>query len=164
MEPPVSVVVARLVTLLLLSAALSIAGESFAQTDPHLGKWSLSVGRSVYQPGPPPRGQIRTYSRDGVGLKAVIETVQPLGAKTLVEYTARFDGKDYAISGNSDVDTIALTRIDEWTFDATLKRRGKVMITVRNTVSKDGRTMTVTAKGITTRGQPTSSVAIFTRQ
>ena len=164
MKPPVSAVVARLVTLLLLSAALSMARESFAQTDVHLGKWSLSVGKSVYQPGPPPRDQIRIYSRDGVGLKAVIETVQPLGAKTRVEYTARFDGQDYPISGNSEVDTIALTRVDEWTFDAILKRRGKVMTTIRNTVSKDGRTMTVRAKGVTARGQATSSVAIFTRQ
>ena len=164
MKPPVSVVVASLVTPLILSAALSMARESFAQTDAHLGKWSLSVGKSVYQPGPPPRSQVRTYSRDGAGLKGVIETVQPLGVKTLVQYTAQFDGKDYPISGNSDVDTIALTRIDQWTFDATLKRSGKVMTSVRNTVSKDGRTMTVTAKGTTARGQPTSSVAIFTRQ
>jgi len=164
MKPPVSVVVARLVALLLLPAALSMARESFAQTDAVVGKWSLNVGKSVYQPGPPPRSQVRTYSRDGDGLKVVIETVQPLGVKTLVEYTARFDGKDYPISGNSDFDTIALTRIDGWTIDATLKRRGKVMTTVRNTVSKDGRTMTVTAKGMTARGQPTSSAAIFTRQ
>jgi hypothetical protein len=77
---------------------------------------------------------------------------------------ARFDGKDYPITGNADVDTIALTRVDEWTFDATMKRRGKVMTNVRNAVSKDGRTMTVTSKGTNARGQPTSSVAVLTKQ
>lgn len=101
---------------------------------------------------------------EGDRFKAVIETVQPLGMKTTVEYVARFDGKDYPVTGNAEIDTVALTRVDSLTFDATLKRRGKVMSTVRNTVSKDGLTMTVTSKGTNTRGQPVSSVALFFKQ
>lgn len=164
MKPPVSVVARRLGSLLFAAAAPWLAYTAFAQSDAHLGKWTLNVGKSVYTPGPPPRGQVRIYSREGDKLKAVIETVQPLGTKTVVEYTAAFDGRDYPIIGNSDIDAIALTRIDNWTFDATLKRRSKVTTTVRNAVSKDGRTMTVTAKGTTPRGQPTSSVAVYVRQ
>jgi hypothetical protein len=107
---------------------------------------------------------VRIYTSEGGALKGVIETVQPFGTTTTAQYVARFDGKDYPITGNADVDTIALTRVDEWTFDATMKRRGKVMTNVRNAVSKDGRTMTVTSKGTNARGQPTSSVAVLTKQ
>lgn len=164
MRPPVSAVLRRLSTLLTVAAPVLLLAAVFAQTDPHLGKWTMNAGRTVYTPGPPPRAQTRSYSTEGNKLKAVIETLQPLGTKTVVEYSAAFDGRDYPISGNSDFDTIALTRVDAWTFDATLKRRGKIVSTVRNTVSKDGRTMTVSAKGTTARGQTTSSVAVYARQ
>lgn len=164
MKPPVSVTRGSLGGALLVLALSGVYTAVSAQTQPHLGKWVLSAGKSVYSPGPPPRSQVRTYSRDGDGLKAVIETMQPLGGKTVAEYSARFDGKDYPLTGNSDIDAIALKRIDDWTFEAVLKRRGKTVSTVRNVVSQDGRTMTVTSKGVNARGQPTSSVAVFTKQ
>jgi hypothetical protein len=129
-----------------------------------VGTWRLNVAKSVYTPGPPPRSQVRTYSQQGNGLKAVIETVQPLGIKTTAEYTAAYDGKDYPLSGNADADTIALSKIDARTFEATLKRGGKVVSTARNTVSMDGKTMTITTKGVNARNQPVSSTALFTKQ
>lgn len=162
MRPPVSVVPACLTTLLLLFAAPAFAPEVAAQAA-HVGKWTLNVNKSVYSPGPPPRAQVRTYSTEGDRFKVVIETTQPLGMKTKIEYTARFDGKDYPLTGNADADTVALTRVDDLTFDATLKRRGKVTSTVRNTVAKDGTTMTITSKGTNARGQPASSVSVFVR-
>ena len=161
MRPPVSV--ASLASLLLF-AVPALQPAVSAQAAAHLGKWTMNVNKSVYSPGPPPRGQTRTYSVDGDRFKAVIETLQPLGTKTTAEFVARFDGKDYPVTGNSDVDTVALTRVDDLTFEATLKRRGKVMSTVRNAVSKDGGIMTITAKGTNARGQPTSSVAVFFKQ
>ncbi|MGH9660213.1 MAG: hypothetical protein ACRD96_16810, partial [Bryobacteraceae bacterium] len=72
--------------------------------------------------------------------------------------------KDNPLSGNDNADTIAVTRIDGWTFEAMLKKRGKVMTTVRNTVSRDGKTMTVTAKGVNAKGQPVSSTTVFAKQ
>jgi hypothetical protein len=164
MKPPVSVARESLRAVALFLALSAFPNAVSAQAQSHIGKWVLSTGKSVYSPGPPPRSQVRTYSRDGDSLKAVIETMQPLGGKTVAEYSARFDGKDYPLTGNSDIDAIALTRIDDWSFEAVLKRRGKTMSTVRNVVSKDGRTMTVTSKGVNARGQQTSSVAIFTKQ
>ena len=164
MRPPVPVIPSRLATVVLLLAISDSAPTTAGQAAAHFGKWSLNVNRSVYSPGPPPRAQTRTYSSDGDRFKAVIETLQPLGTKTTAEYVARFDGKDYPVTGNSDVDTVALTRVDDLTFDATLKRRGKVVSTVRNAVSKDGTIMTITSKGTNARGQPTSSVALFFKQ
>src|SRR5262245_63202908 len=116
----------RPAAILAVGALMTLSLTAFAQTDLHIGTWRLNVGKAVYSPGPPPRGQTRTYARQGASLKAVIETVQPLGNKTTAEYTAQFDGKDYPLSGNADADTIALTRIDDLTWEATLKRRGQL--------------------------------------
>ena len=154
----------RLSVLLVVVGVVALLSVALAQSDSHIGKWRLNTAKSVYSPGPPPRDQVRTYTQQGNGLKAVIETVQPLGLKTTAEYAAQFDGKDYPLSGNADADTIALTRIDQWTFDATLKKGGKVMSTARNAVSKDGKTMMVVSKGVNAKGQPVSSTALFTKQ
>ena len=154
----------RLFVVVVLAGVASLPLVAWAQSDPHIGKWRLSAAKSVYSPGPPPRDQLRTYTQQGGSLKAVIETVQPLGLTTTAQYTAAFDGKDYPLSGNADADTIALTRLDHWTFEATLKKSGKVMSTVRNAVAKDGKTMTVASKGVNAKGQAVSSTAVFTRQ
>jgi hypothetical protein len=164
MRRKLSLIGRRLSVLLVLAGVAGLPSAAWAQTDPHIGKWRLNASKSVYSPGPPPRDQVRTYAQQGSGLKAVIETVQPLGLKTTAEYTAPFDGKDYPLSGNADADSISLTRIDHWTFEATLKKGGKVMSTVRNSVAKDGKTMTVASKGVNAQGRPVSSTALFTRQ
>jgi hypothetical protein len=164
MRQRASLVGPRLDTALVLACLVGFVAAAFAQADPRIGTWRLLTGKSVYSPGPPPRSQVRVYSQEGGGLKAIIETVQPLGVKTKVEYTAQFDGKDYPVSGSTDADTIALTRIDTWTWEATLKRSGKAVTTIRNTVSKDGKAMTVTSKGVNAKGQPVSSTAYFTKQ
>ena len=160
----ISLVVRRLTIMLALClvAALGLVGS--AQSDAHVGTWKLNAGKSTYNPGPPPRSQTRTYTPFGDGLKAVIETVNPLGAKTTSEYSAHYDGKDTPLSGNNTADAIAVTRVDAWTFDAVLKKGGKVVSTNRNTVSKDGKTMTVTAKGVNATGQPVSSTVVLDKQ
>lgn len=161
--PSCSLFVPRLILLMLGSVAV-LAMPASAQSDMHLGTWVLNAAKSTYEPGPPPRSQIRTYLPYGDGLKVVIETVQPLGIKTRTEYAAHFDGKDNPLIGNSDADAISLVRVDAWTFEATLKKRGTITVVTRNTVSKDGKTMTVSAKGIGARGRPVRSTAVFARQ
>src|SRR5262245_54523208 len=52
-----------------LGGTAGLADIAFAQSAPHIGKWSLNVAKSVYTPGPPPRSQVRTYSSAGNGLK-----------------------------------------------------------------------------------------------
>ncbi len=54
---------------------------------------------------------------------------------------------DYPATGSGVYDSIALTRVNANTFDATLKRAGKVVQTARNVVSADGKVMTVTVNG-----------------
>ena len=165
MRAPISsLFVRRLSFLLAFGSVAVLAMPASAQPDPHAGTWILNVGKSTYDPGPPPRSQVRTYTPQGGGIKAVIETVQPLGIKTRAEYSGRFDGKDNPLKGNADADAISLVRIDAWTFEATLKKGGKVTVVVRNTVSKDGKTMTASSNGVGARGQPVRSTAVFVKQ
>jgi hypothetical protein len=45
-----------------------------------------------------------------------------------------------------------------------LKKSGKVVLTTRSVVSKDGKIRTVTGKGTNANGQATSNVTVYEKQ
>jgi hypothetical protein len=143
--------------------AVGIASPVFAQ-DAHVGTWKQNFSKSKTVPAPAtpaPKSVTRVYEMFGDGLKFTQETVNADGTHATSTYSAHFDGKDYAITGNANADTIVLKKIDANTFESTLKKAGKVMTTGRNVVSKDGKTMTYTSKGTNASGQTVNSVLVF---
>jgi hypothetical protein len=69
-------------------------------------------------------------------------------------YAAKFDGKDYPLSGAADADTVNIKRIDENTIESTRKKNGQVITTIRSVVSADGKTRTSTWSGKDSKGSP----------
>ena len=76
------------------------------------------------------------------------------------EWTGKFDGKDYAVTGDSSVDARAYTRVDDKTLTFENKKDGKVTVSGRVVISADGKTRTVTTK--TDAG--VSSTAVYDKQ
>ncbi|MGA2167010.1 MAG: hypothetical protein ABSG62_02285 [Terracidiphilus sp.] len=58
-------------------------------------------------------------------------------------FTAKFDGKDYPVTGAYTYDSVSLKRIDAHTIEETDKRDGKEVEVAKLTVSSDGKKMTV---------------------
>lgn len=81
-------------------------------------------------------GAIVTYHSTAQGLAAS----NPGGEG----YEAKFDGKEYPVMGDPAHSTVSLKRVDERTIVETDRQDGRVHYTVRMTVSRDGKTMTVT--------------------
>jgi hypothetical protein len=132
--------------------------------DPAIGTWKLNVSKSTFKPGPPPKAATITYSAAGDGVKRTGETVNAAGAATRMEYTATYDGKDYPITGSSVADSISLQRVDEYTVEGTLKKAGRVVSTVRRSVSKDGKTLTFNINGTNRQGQTVRNVSLYEKQ
>lgn len=135
-----------------------------AQSDPRIGTWKVNLAKSKYDPGPPPKSDTRTYEPSGGGVKATIEEVTANGNHVTAIYSAQYDGTDYPYTGNPNVDTIALKRINARTLELTLKKGTKLVGTNRIVVSTDGKTMTETVKGINARGVLRSDVVVYDRQ
>ncbi len=57
-------------------------------------------------------------------------------------YTAKFDGKDYPVTGSYSYSSVRLKRMNERTLEQTDKRDGKVVWVHKLTVSPDGKTLT----------------------
>jgi hypothetical protein len=75
--------------------------------------------------------------------------------------TAHYDGKDYPVKGNPTADTISAKLIDKLTGESTLKKGGKVTATNHRALSADGKTLTITSKGVTEDGKPRNDVQVF---
>ena len=78
--------------------------------------------------------------------------------------TTKYDGKDVPLSGSAIADTVALTRIDALTIERIDKKAGKVVQTIRRTISADGKTLTVVTKGTNAQGKPVNNTAVYEKQ
>lgn len=146
-----------------LAVAFPVAGLSAEAANPLLGTWQLNLAKSTYSRGPGPKGQLRTYARAGGAEKLTAKGVDAAGKPTLVQYTARYDGKDYAITGSSGGDMISLKRIDDFTSESTQKRAGKAVIITTRIVSRDGKVLTVTTQGTNAKGETLNNTMVFDR-
>ena len=132
--------------------------------DPTVGTWKLNTAKSKYSPGPAPKSATITYEETADGIKRMGESVEADGTKTSFEYTAKYDGKDYPVTGSDTFDMIALKRINDRTTQATLKKSGKVVSTARRVVSKDGKMLTLTITGTNAKGQKMKNIAVYDKQ
>jgi hypothetical protein len=140
-------------------------GPALAQSDSQVGVWKLNVEKSTYSPGPKPTSGTTTIEAVGAGTKVSVDQTLPDGTKRQYSFTANYDGQDVPFVGdNPEADTVARTRIDASTVQTVSKKAGKVMTTQTSTVSSDGKTRTVTTKGVNAKGQPVNNVAVYERQ
>jgi hypothetical protein len=151
--------VVGLFTTVLASSALAQAA------DPQIGTWQLNVAKSTFDPGPAPKLGTTKIEAAGTGAKVIVDQTAADGTTRHWEFTANYDGKDVPIVGdNPDADTVARTRVDANTVTTVSKKGGKVVATQQSTVSADGKTRTVTTKGVNAAGKTVNNVAVYERQ
>jgi hypothetical protein len=131
---------------------------------PFVGNWKLDLARSTFDPGPPPRSQTERNEAVEGGQRQVADLVDAEGNLRHTEYTARFDGKDYPITGNPRADTIWLKKIDDRTVDWGWKKGGELVLSGRTVYSPDGKTRTITSGGTNSKGQKVRNTTVWTKQ
>ena len=138
---------------LVIGIAITAVAQSAADSAA-IGTWKQNLSRSKYHPGPAQRipSTLRIEAVNG-GEKLSVDGVGADGKPASWSYTATYDGKPTPVTGSPYGDTVALKRIDAHTSMITYTRNGKVSRTSRRAVSKDGKTMTISAEGTTANGQ-----------
>ena len=126
-------------------AALVTSSAIFAQSDPRIGRWKMNAKKSSAS-SDAPESDLRTYEATPDGTKFTWAVVDAKGTAHSAAYTAKLDGKDYPITGDPDLDTVALRLRDANTVELTVKKAGKVVEDATAEVSKDGKTMTQRSK------------------
>ena len=135
------------------------------------GTWKLNVAKSKYSPGPAPQSNMIKFEAIDGGIKLVANGVDFQGKKTHNEYTAKYDGKDSPAKPMLDgkpnpnaADTVSYRKIDDYTYEATTKLKGKTLTVARHVISKDGKSRTVTTTGTNAQGQKVNDVTMFEKQ
>lgn len=154
-----------LAALLLLAVASTSAAQS--KDDPSIGTWKLNVAKSKFTPGPPIKGDTRSYEVAEGWLIVTTETIQPDGNRTGVRFAAKFDGKQYPQIGRfaPTVALITYEPVDRRTLKYTVRdTSGKVTSTNSRIVSADGKTMTIEQHTTDAQGRAVVNVELFERQ
>lgn len=132
--------------------------------DPVVGTWVLNVAKSKFSPGPAPKSETRTYTQAGNQINASSKGVDGDGKATSSTWTVVYDGKEHAVTGDPDADMLMLKRVDANSTEFTEKKGGKVVLTGTRTVSKDGKTLTITTKGTNAKGQKVDDMAVYDKK
>src|SRR5262245_5359358 len=146
-------------------AFLLLASVALWAADRQAGTWKLNPANSKGTADHPVAKSLTVTITDqegGIVLDAVGEDGK--GNPIKVHYSAKFDGKDYPVTGAPDYDTVSLKRIDADTMDSTNKKDGKTVTTIHSVVSKDGKTRTSTWSGKDSKGNPETWTAVFDKQ
>jgi hypothetical protein len=154
------------IAMVFAAGVLTVAVLATAQQkDPFVGTWRLSLAKSKYSPGPPPKSTTSTYEAAGEGYKISVKTEPASGPAQQWSVTSNLDGKDAPVTGNNpNADMIAVKRIDANTLEWVNKKGGKITTTQKNVVAADGKTRTVTTTGTDAQGQKVNNVAVYEKQ
>jgi len=135
----------------------------FAAANPNLGTWKLNEAKSKISAGTPKNLTV-VYEAAGENIKGTIDGVDAQGKPTHNEWTGKFDGKDYPVTGDPNSDTRAIKQIDEHNYELTVKKGDKVTMTGKAVISADGKTRTVTVSGTNAKGEKVKSTAVYDKQ
>jgi hypothetical protein len=147
-----------------LTLALCFLGSTacFA-ADPQMGTWKLNETKSKITPGTLKNTRVVCSSMFGQ-VKVMSDGIDANGRPVHVEWSGKFDGKDYPVTGNPNSQTRSYTKVNERTLTTTNKKNGKVTVTGQIVVSADGKRRTVTVTGTTPKGKKFKNVAVYDKQ
>jgi hypothetical protein len=148
--------------LLTLALCLVAVAVVFAQ-DANMGSWKLNEAKSKLASGATKNSTV-VYEAAGDSVKVTVDGTDKDGKPTHNEWTGKFDGNDYPVTGDPNTDTRSYKRIDGRTLELTGKKDGKVVITGRIAVSADGMTRTVNTSGTDAKGKKTKSTSLYDKQ
>ena len=149
--------------ILLTLAFLFVSATVCSAQSPHMGTWKLNEAKSKIPAGATKNNTV-VYEADGDNIKVTVDGVDGSGTAVHSEWTGKFDGKYYPVTGDATSDTRSYRKINNHTLALTGKKGGKISLTGRITVSANGRTRTVTTSGTDNKGKKFSTRGVYDKQ
>jgi hypothetical protein len=142
------IISATLISVLVLALAAIV----IAVDDPFIGTWKMNPAKSK-QSGPSLKSFTMTVEAQGNSIKIVQDMVGADGNATHRNWTYKYDGKDYPITGDPNTDTNSVNKPKANTLKYVFKKNGKEVGSGQSVVSKDGKTITDVGSGKDANGQ-----------
>jgi hypothetical protein len=149
---------------LLLTLALGFVGAAVCFADnPNMGTWKLNEAKSQLPPGATKNTTV-IYEAASDSVKVTTDGTDKDGKPLHTEWTGKFDGKDYPLTGNPAADMRSYKTINDHTLVITNKKGAKVTSSGRIVVSADGKTRTVHLTETDSAGKKVTGAAVYDKQ
>jgi hypothetical protein len=149
--------------LIVVLCFFAAAAVSFAD-DPLMGTWKLNEAKSKLAPGAPKNHTV-VYEAAGDNVKVTVDGTDKDGKSTHDEWTGKFDGKDYPVTGDPTSDMRSYQKVGDRGLKMTIKKDGKVTLTGRIIVSADGKSRVVsTSEAGAEKGKAPRNRAVYDKQ
>ncbi|HZV88942.1 MAG TPA: hypothetical protein VFF95_15440 [Candidatus Binatus sp.] len=145
--------------VLVLTAGIAYA----AGNDVFMGTWKLNEAKSKIAAGQPKNSTV-VNTVDGDNVKIAIDGTDAKGQPFHSEWTGKFDGKDYALTGDPATDMRSYKVTNDHTLLAVSKKDGKETLSARIVVAADGKSRTVTVSGTDASGAKITSTQFYDKQ
>jgi len=134
-----------------------------AQTSAHMGTWKLNEAKSKIPKGATKNHTV-VYEAAGDQTKVTVDGVDGSGQAIHSEWTGKFDGKPYALTGDPAGDMRSYRVVNRRTLSLRSTKAGKLTTTATITVSRDGKSRTVRATSKNAQGKWTTSMGFYDKQ
>jgi hypothetical protein len=134
-----------------------------AAQNPHMGTWKLNEAKSKFGKGATKNTNV-VYEAAGDQIKVTVDGTDGSGNAVHNEWTGKFDGKLYALTGDSTADMRSYSVVNKRNMHLKNTKGGKVVMTATIVVSANGKTRTVTASGKNAEGKWMTSTAVYDKQ
>ncbi len=146
-----------------LALAFSFVAGALCFASPQMGTWKLNEGKSKFSPGAP-KNQTVLYEAAGDQVKVTVDGTDGEGKRAHNEWTGKFDGKDYPVTGDPSSDMRSYKMVNDNTLKLTTKKADKVTASGTIVVSADGKSRTVTTSGTDAKGKQSKNKAVYDKQ
>ncbi len=150
-------------SIVLMSVLCLIAFAVCAAEDLNMGTWKLNEAKSNLPAGVPKNNTV-VYAAAGDSVKVTVDGLDGQGKPTHNEWTGKFDGKDYPLTGDPQSNTRSYKKVNDQTMELSNKKDGKVTVTGKIELSPDGKSRTVTVSGTDPSGKKVKYSAVYDKQ
>ena len=150
-------------TILIILALCFFTGAVCFASDVNIGTWKLNEAKSKFPPEASKNNTV-VYAAEGDSVKITVDGVDGSGKPTHNEWTGKFDGKDYPVTGDPNADMRSYKKVNANTLELTVKKDGKVVNSGKIVVAKDGKSRTVTTHATDAQGKKTETTAVYDKE
>ena len=148
------------IALCLVAGAICFASDAATA---NMGTWKLNEAESKLAPGATKNTTV-FYEAAGDMVKVTVDGMTSDGKPAHNEWTGKFDGKFYPVTGDPNTDERAYKQVGNLTLHLTTKKSGKMVATGTIVVSADGKTRTVTTTSADSKGMTMKNIGVYDKQ
>jgi VCBS repeat-containing protein len=127
-----------------------------------IGSWKLNNAKSKLPTGMGKNNNV-VYTEEGDKIKVTVDGTDKDGKPTHSVWVGKFDGKAYPIKGNLAYNSVGYRVVNDHTNAIQALKDGKILWSGTITVAKDGKSRTVTIRGVDANGKKFSGKAVYNK-